>query len=484
MKSKYKFFTITLLCTIIGLFSCTKNLDISPVSQITNESFWKTKDDAEGALTAAYVKLRSLASVNLFIWGEARSEVMGYTGAGGTLNFDLYYNNTLNEISAGPNWQSLYTTSNAANLLIKYVPAIDMQNEAKNNILAQAYAMRAYVYFVLARTWGGVPIRTSPTEGYNYESTQKPRSSVDEVFALIKDDLEKAISLFPNNTFPAGRNRWSRAAANAMKAEVYLWTGKRLNGGNADFNIALQACNEVEKADVSLLPNFADLFEFKNKGNKEVIMAVGFNPMEPSSPNNYFVDMYSGKLPTSTDPINGEIITQSGSGVWTVTPLIMNQFNNDDLRKAPSFVAGTPQQQTLIRKGRGTVINGLRYFSSDIILYRYADVLLMKAEAKNVLGQDPSGEINLIRKRAYGAQYSKYVFVNGAKVQNDDIILKERLLELVFEGKRWWDLVRFGKAFDIVPSLAVKAGQNHYLLWPVGLEVLSLEPEVIQTNGW
>ena len=174
---------------------------------------------------------------------------------------------------------------------------------------------------------------------YSPESTNVPRSTVEEVFTFIKQDLDKAIELFgTNNSIPAGRNRWSLAAANALKADVYLWTGKRLNGGNNDFNTAIAACNEVAKADVSLLPNFADIFEYANKGNKEIIMAVGFKELEPSSGNMMFYNMYAAPDPTNTDPVNGEIIgVTSGAVVWTITPLVMNQFSSDDTRKNPTF---------------------------------------------------------------------------------------------------------------------------------------------------
>lgn len=92
-------------------------------------------------------------------------------------------------------------------------------------------------------------------------------------------------------------------------------------------------------------------------------------------------------------------------------------------------------------------------FLDDVIIYRYADVLLMKAEAKNALGVDPSFELNQVRKRAYGTKYSGYELVSNSKEANDNAILKKRLFELAFEGKRWWDLVRFGKAFQLISSL-------------------------------
>ena len=473
------------LCLFVFLYSCADLLDQKPVSSITNESFWTSENDAVGVLTTAYVQLRSLTYDNLFVWGEARSEVMT-TAISGAM-YERYYRNTISPELPGPDWSGLYSTVNTTNLLIKYVPRIDATETAKNNLLAQAYTMRAYLYFILAKTWGGVPLRTEPTEGYNAETVQKARSTAEEVFKQIKDDLNKAISLYNSNTFFGTRNRWSKPAANALKAEVYLWTAKRYDGGNADLTTALEACNEVQKADVELLPNFGNLFEYENKCNKEVIMAVALDVYE--SGGNYFAHNYSGITGGSKDPINGEVIGTTINGMaWTVTELVKSQFSAGDSRKDPSFADGLKEGDVtypaLVRKGRGIVLNGRRYFTNDFVLYRYADVLLMKAEAKNALGQDPSEEMNLIRKRAYGNNFENHKFVSGTKEGNNDAILKERLLELVFEGKRWWDLVRFGKAFDIVPSLQDKKGRDYMLLWPVSVATLTREPQVQQTPGW
>ena len=126
----------------------------------------------------------------------------------------------------------------------------------------------------------------------------------------------------------------------------------------------------------------------------------------------------------------------------------------------------------------------MRSFVTDVILYRYADVLLMKAEAENALGQDPSAEINMVRKRAYGINYNNHIFVNGSKGQNDSAILKERLLEFSTEGKRWWDLIRFGQVFNLVPSLKGKESDTYLLLFPIGQTIISLEPLVKENQGW
>ena len=275
MSIMKKLYIITIAAAML-FTGCKKHLDIKPVSFIATETFFKTETDVQGAINGMYARLRPLAELNLFILGEARSEMMTSSIAG-TLGYEKYYNNSLTVENAGPDWSQIYSTVNTANLILKYTPDIFFGNESvKKNALAQAYTMRAFLYFVLARTWGGVPIRTEPTEVYDPAKIQMPRSTEAEVFNLIKQDLDQALELFPDNTFTAGRSKWSKASANALKGDVYLWTGKRLNGGTADFTTALSALTAAQTADVILLPNFADIFRYDNKGNREILMAITF----------------------------------------------------------------------------------------------------------------------------------------------------------------------------------------------------------------
>ncbi|MEO6917251.1 MAG: RagB/SusD family nutrient uptake outer membrane protein, partial [Chitinophagaceae bacterium] len=393
-------------------------------------------------------------------------------------------------------WTGYYSIVNAANLIIKYAPGVSFSTEAsRNDFLAQAYTMRAYVYFLMARTWGELPIRTTPLEDYNFEAVQIPKSSLTEVFALIKSDIEKALQLFPANTFQTGRNLWSKPAANALKADLYLWTAKRMGGGSADLTTALDACNAAQTADATLLPAFSTIFDYNNKGNKEVLMAVNYVAVEAID--NYFFNGWlsvTTAYVATTDPAGKAAVGQlGGNNIWSPSALVRNQFTTDDQRRNATFIEvyninPTSGAKTVfgsvINKGDGTVISGTRYFADDIILYRYADVLLLKAEAKNGLGQDPSAEINLVRQRAYGTAFSAHIFQNGTKEVNDAAILQERLFELAYEGKRWWDLVRFGKAFDLVPSLQSNRGKDYLLLNPINALTLSLEPKVTQNPGY
>lgn len=484
--------SVAFLFVIVVSVSCSKTLDVDPTSVITTNSFWKTEDDAKGALVGMYIDFRNIAEA-LFTTGDERSEI--YTGGvygGGT--YTLYNNAMTPDAPGNADWYTYYRVINSANLLLKYVPGITFKSENdKNNILAQAYAMRAYVYFAMTKTWGDLIIRTDPTESADAEVTQKERSPQTEVFSLIKDDIEKALQLFSDNSFPSLRSMWSKPAVNALKADVYLWTAKVMGGGSGDFTTALDACEDVEDADAQLLPAFADIFKYANKGNKETLMNIHFEELEGG---NYFWHMWiiGSAVPANISQRAKDLLLPvgGGQGLMIMSNLVRNQFTNDDSRKYGTYFdvytfdnnGDSTYYTNVCLKGTGIVTNGNRVFASDMILYRLADILLMKAEAKNGLNMDPSFEINEVRKRAYGTAYDDHIFVNGSQEENDDAILKERLFELAFEGKRWWDLLRFDKAFDLVPTLQTQTDKQYLRLFPIANSVLSLEPKVKQNPGY
>lgn len=479
------------MASLLLLTSCEKSVDIEPTSVITAASFWKSADDAKGALIGLHDRFRNTANEHLFVMGELRSDVMTSATAG-TVGFDKYYNHTLTIANPGPSWLTFYETINQANLILKYVPEITFPVEAdKNRILAQAHTMRAFVYFSMVKTWGGVPIRTEPTESYDPATIQIARSSVEEVFTLIKSDLDKALQLYPDNTIPTGRALWSKPAANVLKGDVYLWTGKVLNGGVSDFNTALTALNEAKTGDATLLPNYSDVFAYDNKGNREILFAVRYDVIE--SAHNYFMYMYLNDGGLAVSPETREMIGTVGSGntgnsIMQISKTVRDQFLPEDQRRLGTFyeIYNTSNVffSAITTKGRGVVDNGTRHFKNDIIIYRYAELLLMIAEAKNALDQDPSNEINEVRKRAFGDEYANNAFVSGSKEANDEAILKERLLELATEGKRWWDLIRFDKVFEKVPILQGRSSERHLLLFPIGNSIRSLEPLVDENPGW
>lgn len=490
MKKSHKISIVIVVGLLLGI-SCTDDITLEPISSITSNSFFKTQNDAEGAITGVYDLFREIADEQCFSWGEARA--MELEGGRGSRDMTVF-ENRMTPLNPGPNWYNLYKIVHHTNLILKYVPDIDgfSSDNEKNRVLAQAYTMRAFCYFTIAKTWGDAVLVTEPTESYDPEALYKERTPVAEVFTVIKQDINDAVSLFPDNSFPEGRNRWSKSSANALKADIYLWTGKRMTGGQADFTVALNALNEIVASDIELLPDFESVFDYNNKGNQEIIMSVNWNKTEASR--NYFWTFYIvDGLPTNLTPeVEAKVGLIGGQNYYIVTRETSAKFSNDDLRKEATFYdIYTPDalgdltvyETSINTKFKGVVISGVRQFINDIIIYRYADVLLMIAEAKNALGQDPSTEINMVRQRAYGANYDPaHVFVSGTQDANDAAILAERDLELLFEGKRWYDLVRFGKAIEQVPALS--AGEEWRFLFPIGADVLSRESSVQQNPGY
>lgn len=474
--------------------SCTDQLELTPVSSITAAGFWVNEDNATGALNGMYVRFRDEASNNLFFWGESRSETLTY-GLQASEGRERYFENTLDPNFAGPTWLRLYTVIHDANLIIKYVPGINFQNEAnKNSMLAQAYTMRAYIYFLMAKTWGGVPIVTDPTEGYDAETTFKPRASLDEVYALIKNDLELALDLYPNNNLSQGKAYWSKPAALMLKGEVYLLTGKRAGGGQNDITTALQALTEAASAPgLALLPNFDQVFRYSNKGNSEILFAVRFLDLESGANYNNSLYIRDDEIPAGITPEAKALIGQGG-GLNRMAPseIVRTAYDDRDSRKNGTFVeinisdseGNLSYYGSAVLKYRGFIDPSGRRFIDDVIIYRYADLLLLIAEAKNALGQDPSAEINQVRQRAYGEFFDEFRFSAGTQAENDEAILQERLLELSFEGKRWWDLIRFDKAFEKVPSLQSRPNQRHLELWPISLGTISLNSKITQNPGY
>ncbi len=481
MKKKILLYTI-LFAGFSVLNSCQDDLNLTSDSVITSASFWKTEDDAKAGVNGMYFNFRTQTQQNYYLLGGARSSEIT-SGVQSPLNLANYYNNNLTAQNIDVDWSGLYTVVHQANLILKYVPTIQFSpttvNEQKRYI-AQAYSMRALAYFIMARSWGGVPIVTTPTENTNQSEYIIPRNTIAEVFTFIKSDIDLALANFPDAS--NNKTQLSVASVNALKADVNLWTAKQLGGGSTDLNTALAAINAIP-AGPALLPNFKDAFSYTNKGNNEVLFAVRYSladvPSALSDNWNSFMFVgpsdFSPLTPATATATFGTLGSGSGNaGISRAQPDITRfNFANTDTRKNATYLtlmnSATPVVTGLV-KYNGTVDGTTRRFVSDIIIYRWADILLMKAEIKNALMQDPTTEMNLVMQRADATAS----FTSGSQAANDDAILRERLHELAFEGKAWWDLVRFGKTAN-VPSMAGKK-----ILFPISQNTINFNPKITQ----
>lgn len=499
--------------------SCHKTLELTPEDYYGDGNFWKNEAQVTNFMVGMHKQFRD----NQFMFLR-----LGEMRGGGFSNVDRQ-STSLNELpiieqridensSGVSNWAGFYGPILQANLFIQKVEAISfLPTDKKDYLLAQAYAMRSYYYFHLLRTYGGVPIRLEPDVLGNTDpvSLRKARATEAEVLAVVKSDVNKAITLFGTAAIPADKSQWSRYAAFMLKGEVYLWSAKLYNN-TADLAEAKTALNTV--TGLSLQTNFANAFSYANKNNSEVILAIRYRVGEAEMGNyanftyslfnfdNLHVKDSTTLSPTLVDPLvigapNAQQIIQR----YGYTFELFQSFNVADKRRNATFydyyktsATGTPAvikptvRNTALVKFLGTIDANKRWFSDDWIVYREADRLLMLAEIVNAEGGDPTAYIKQVRDRAFAPAADPTPFVNGSKDVNELAIFAERSKEFVYEGKRWYDLrrMKYGSEALVYKSVSQpygvldKATQLYKILWPIEPAIWTNDPLVNQTPGY
>ncbi len=487
------------------LCSCEKELELESPSELTIAGFWDTEEGARTAHTGLYANLRS-SGENLWLLGEMRSDIWGGRTYESASNTNLIESNFTEATAPFGGWAGLYTRIHRINDFLANAQNVGFINEAdKNHMIGQTYGLRALYYYTLLKTWGEVPIILEPVGAIDPSDLSKPRSSQEEVMNLIKSDIEASLSAFGlDNSFWAGnRNFWSKAATLALKGDVHIWSGNLLGGGASDFTTAKTALEQISALEVSLAENISELWGVGGEANSEFIFALQYKQDEASNFYNSLTGRSTEINPQFDDKgasmIDFVIAGANRYGQSEKTILLLD--DNDDSRKDASFIrlyiddnagAGYPTYDepayfgSVFNKFLGQVIGSERIFENDVPVYRYADVVLMLAEVKNLLGEDPTAEINEIRQRAFGANYDAAIhgYTNGSQVDNVNAILDERYKEFVGEGKRWWDLRRAGDSFVIDNVSFLNPGDEFKLLLPITTDMIGRNPALVQTPGY
>jgi hypothetical protein len=485
--------------------SCESELDLVAPSELTASGFWDTEEGAMTAHTGIYTNLRSQAG-NYWLLGEIRSDIWGGRTYESASNVDLIESNISASTAPFGGWAGLYTNIHRINDFLLNVPNVSFVNDNnKNHVLGQAYGLRALYYYTLLKTWGDVPIILEPLSTIDPANLSKERSSQSEVMSLIKSDIAASLSAFGSDGsfFQGSKIYWSKAATLALKGDVYIWSGNLLGGGTSDFNEAKSALQEIASFGVSLAPSMADLWGVGNEANDEFIFAMQYQRDEASNIYNSATGRSTEINPQFNDKgasmINFIIAGANRYGQSEKTILLLD--DNADDRKDATFIrlyvddndgAGYPTYNepayfgSIFNKFLGQVIGSERVFENDVPVYRYADVILLLAEVKNLLGEDPSGELKTIRQRAYGTNYVEAIhgYVNGSQTENANVILDERYKEFIGEGKRWWDLRRAGDSFVINNISFLSPGEEFKLLLPITTDMIGRNPSLQQTTGY
>ena len=500
------------------------SLDLSPEDYYASGNFWKNESQVEGFVLGLHSDLRASYSDMMFLLGEARggTQKNGTGSQGSSLdNSSPIKNNAFTKETTGiSNWLGLYSKILQTNLLIQELTdgASFLSEEKRNYYLGQAYGLRAFYYFYLYRTFGGVPIvkEVKVLSGkVEAKDLYQARASAKETLEFIKEDINKSEASFGNQTGMKNRKAiWSYYATKMLKAELFLWSAKVKTGNEApassDLTTVESALNDIiNSAKFKLLPSYSDVFKYSNKGNDEVIFSIRFADGEASN----FVHLFSYQMQVFINNFydkEGKMFTSDILDIKSTVVQrheykagLFHSYDDADTRKNGIFLdyysSDGSFAGTVLKKYIGMVnAQGNRSWSDDLVVYRYAEALLMMAEVKNMQGASIKEYINEVRKRAYGENYdeSLHGYSDADFSTNELAILHERDKEFVLEGKRWFDICRMQQTKDGQPlafsttanyddlNPVIDPGKPHLLLWPVDINTLNNDPELKQTEGY
>jgi tetratricopeptide (TPR) repeat protein len=484
---------IIFLLMLLVFSGCKKYLEKAPLDSVNSENFWKTEEDAVAAINGAYQPLQWPKLYNLRIWSSDIWAGNSIVGAGGGTD-GIETQDISNFVTATDNaaaldiWRGPAPGILRCNLVLEHVPSMNISESLKNRILGEAKFLRAHYYFILVRLFGDVPLLTTPQ--YAGDDLRPARTPKAQVYEQIIQDFTDAINLLPSRGGYTGADigRATKGAAAGMLAKVYLTLG--------NYQKAADLCQQVSTMGYSLNADYSDNFNPQTKNSNESVFEVQYSGKTSAS----FWDNenQASWVSTFTGPRNSNFVG-GGYGWDQPTQEFVDAYEAGDKRKDKTILyQGGPQFDGMDYNSSYSVTGyNLRKFlvpksispdydtnPADFPVLRYADILLMWAEALNELGQTAQAEtpLNLVRQRAGLGP------VTGlGKDAFREKVLHERRMELAFEGHQWFDLIRIDNgqyALNFLHSIGkINAAAKHLLL-PIPQKERDANPNLTQNPGY
>ena len=426
--------------------SCEKFFDLTPDTEVPVETVYKTASDFDIAVIGCYAKLQSQFSIYTELC-EYRSDDLYISAptAGTQDRYDIdHFKEQASNGILGDAWANFNNGIYRCNMVLDRIDDADFDETLKKQYKAEALFIRAYTYFNMYRIWGGVPVARHVLTVE--EALKTGRSSAEEMYTYIAGDLEAIVNdaMLPTSYTGAGKGRITLGAAKALLGKVYLTFGKNQEA-------AILLAGMIGSYD--LLPNIADVFNVSNEDNREIIFAVKWN----------------------------KTIVSEGHGAWFSisnltddsgrSQILKNLYEDNDARKALlDYRKVEDVNLYLMNKFYDSRDETNLTYGNDQILLRYADVLLMYAEALNNIAysNDQNSEqmkaLNAVHTRAGLSSLS--ITDLGSQDAFRRAICKERQMEFPYEGHRWFDVVRMGYAQEFAAAEGHDI-QSYQLVYPI-----------------
>ncbi len=498
-----KIFPLILLLLVFG--ACEDDLNLAPISDAGSNGFYNNADDFEQAVNGVYASFGVQNNVDYpsmyVVMDESRSDNIYTPGQSGVRDWNAI-NNFLNTIATLGSIRNVWNVT--FNGIMRANTVLD-QLEARGDVVgdpslatrfeAEARFLRAYYYFDLVKWFGKVPIFESfvtPTEALAIS-----RSSVSEVYDLIISDLQFAIANLPESFSGADQGRATSIAAKGILARVYMTrSGPQLHPdgpclGTNEYDQALSLLNDIiNTTRFDLLDSYADIFDYDNEGNAEIVWDLQFITGGVGAGAYYPTEYYDEGWARVNLPFPGG---NPGDGSKRISEDLLNSYEEGDLRVESTFQLGYVAENgdqidaqfydkfTNVEKAGGDRFD----WSINYPVLRYADVLMLKAECilqgANGSQSDVDDIVNAIRTRAGLGTLS------GVDLPT---LIDERRREFAGENLRWDDLVRTGLVVDVMNTFIdnedttdkMQTVTNDFIIYPIPQDQMDIKEGLYKQN--
>ena len=487
--NKHIYSLLILTIAFVGV-GCKKNfLDVPPQAQTEATQFWVNAADADKAVYAMYANLRSwpqvaFAPIALESLGSDDTET-GSDPSDGSVPFMNTYNNftvTSTQGQLSDFWNGCYQEINLCNQVLDNIPNITMDASLKARYLAEAKFIRAYEYFRLVRAFGDVPLRLHvPKDASEYNLPRTPKA---DVWAAVEQDLTDAAGVLPQTYSGADIGRATKGAALAFHAKVAMYQQKW-----ADVKSYTE---QVMGLGYSLFANYEQLFRVANENSSESVFEIQAS----------LVDGNSAASNSQYSQVQGVRGTVGGWGFHVPTSNLVSEYEPGDPRKDATIIfrgETTPEGDIIPPTGSNPMFNQKSYVpftaiisgytegsQQNIRVMRYAEVLLMNAEANNELGNSAAAlaSLELVRARARANSTNPATMVPAVTTTDQaalrTAIYHERRVELAMEFDRYFDVIRQGRAATVFGPLGWQANKNE--IWPIPESEIQLSAGTLTQN--